>query len=330
MSRPAFRSSSRGVLPIALLALAGAVETCCAAPAPAPPPPGKEFVWRVTDLPVPFYLVGSMHNLRARDYPLPRAYGEALSNSQRLVFEYDPRERAAFARKFREVARYPDGETIEDHLSPVTLALLKKNAWRFRTRLERMRRYRPWAIALQLLAERGPMGAGNPRSMDARLSAEARRAGKEVAGLETADEHVAFWREMLERDGESLLRYALTRERAVGDLLDRTRDAWKRGDVAALAAANARLHRVNPGIAQKLLDRRNAPLGGADRSGNENRETDCDHRGGGTFFRSGKRARAAAQTRPPHRAALKDGLSIARFVRGKGCKFGLPNFEWPC
>jgi hypothetical protein len=71
----------------------------------APPPPEKHFVWQVTNLPVPFDLVRSIHNLAARDYPLPKVYRGALTNSQGLLFEYNPRECDALTCKFREVAK---------------------------------------------------------------------------------------------------------------------------------------------------------------------------------------------------------------------------------
>ncbi len=93
--------------------------------------------------------------------------------------------------------------------------------------------------------------------MEMRIVSQARRSGKEVAGLETIDEHVAFWRDMLEHDSENLLVYTLTRDKTVADLFATTRSAWMRGDVGALSATNARLRQANPGIAQRLLDRRN-------------------------------------------------------------------------
>jgi uncharacterized protein YbaP (TraB family) len=256
MVRSAPESANRTALLLVLFAALLAVASSHAALAPVAAE--KHFVWRVTNLPVPFFLVGSIHNLTARDYPLPKIYERALTNSERLLFEYNPRERDALARRFREVAKYPDGQDIESQIHPATVGLLKKNAWRFRIKFDEIRRYRPWAIALRLLAGQGPLGASSPRSMDAYLSTQGQRSGKELAGLETVDEHVAFWREMVERDGENLLLYALTREKTVGALFDRTRDAWKRGDVAALSATSARLRRANPGIARKLLDRRNA------------------------------------------------------------------------
>lgn len=223
----------------------------------APSRAAKHFVWRVTNAPAPFYLVGSLHSVTKEDYPLPGAYRGAFARAERLVFEYDPRRRDALARRFRDAGRYPSGQDIESKVRPDTLALLRKNLWRFGLKFDQVRHYRPWALALRLLAQRGPTGPGSPQSMETRIVSQAQRAGKEVGGLETIDEHVAFWREMLERDSENLLVYTLARDEKVTALFSRTRAAWMRGDVAALSASNARLRQANPGLAQRLLDRRN-------------------------------------------------------------------------
>lgn len=221
------------------------------------PPPGKHFVWRVTSAPAPFYLVGSFHSLTREDYPLPDAYRSAFAQAKRLLFEYDLKRRDTLAQRFQEAALCPSGRDIESELRPETLALLRKNLWRFGLKFDQVKRYRPWAIALRILAQQGPLGPTGSLSMEMRLVSQARRSGKEIAGLETIDEHVAFWREMLERDSENLLAYILTRDKTVTDLFARTRDAWMRGDVGALSATNANLRQANPGIAQRLLDRRN-------------------------------------------------------------------------
>jgi uncharacterized protein YbaP (TraB family) len=252
------RRAGKWILILAWLSSAGTIDRPAPASAYAPGTSAQHFVWRVTNASEPFYLVGSIHNLTTQDYPLPPIYETALAKSKRVVFEFNPHQRDRLERKFREIGRYPAGQDIETVESPRTIALLKKNVWRFGLRFDALRHLRPWAIALRLLSGQGPVGPSTARSMDSYLSMEASRAGKELAGLETVDEHVAFWQQMLERDGENLLLYALTQEAKVGRLFEKTRDAWKRGDLAALSATNARLHRANPGIAQKLLDRRNA------------------------------------------------------------------------
>ncbi len=252
MTRPA-RQRLPGVAPIVgLTTLALAASTFS-----APSPPEKHFVWRVTSAPAPFYLVGSFHSLTKNDYPLPDAYQVAFAQAQRLLFEYDPRRRDTLMRRFQEAACYPSGQDAESELRPATFALLQKNLWRFGLKFDQVRHYRPWAIALRLLAQQGPLGPSSSLSMEMRIISQARRSGKEVAGLETIDEHIAFWREMLEGDSENLLVYTLARDKTVADLFAKTRAAWMRGDVGALTTTNARLRQANPGIAQRLLDRRN-------------------------------------------------------------------------
>ena len=87
------------VAPLALLVATGSAS----ASRPSPPATAEtHFVWRVTNLATPFYLVGSIHNLTEEDYPLPPIYHAALTNSRRVVFEYNPRQREALARKFGE------------------------------------------------------------------------------------------------------------------------------------------------------------------------------------------------------------------------------------
>jgi len=253
MTRSTRSQRVRRVARLVTLATLAAIGFAQAADAP----PAKHFVWRVTSAPVPFYLVGSFHTLTEDDYPLPSVYGGACARAERLLFEYDPRRRDVLARRFRDAGRYPAGQDIESEVAPETLALLRKNLWRFGLKFDQVRHYRPWAIALRLLAQHGPTSPASPRSMETRIVSQAQRSGKEVGGLETIDEHVAFWREMLERDSENLLVYTLAREQKVTALFARTRAAWMRGDVAALSAANAHLRRANPGLAQRLLDRRN-------------------------------------------------------------------------
>ncbi len=53
-------------------------------------------VWRVTNAPAPFYLVGTIYALSGKDYPLPKPYAEALHNSQKFFFEIPPDPKGQF------------------------------------------------------------------------------------------------------------------------------------------------------------------------------------------------------------------------------------------
>src|SRR5215472_4332442 len=94
-------------------------------------PHSKKFpkccVWRVTNAKAPFYLVGSIHALSKKDYPLPQPYEIALEDSRRLLFEFNPTRHAEFEKKFEAAAKYPTGQDIRSKISPELLGWLRKN-----------------------------------------------------------------------------------------------------------------------------------------------------------------------------------------------------------
>src|SRR5437870_10924823 len=49
----------------------------------------KHFLWRVSNVPMSFYLIGSMHALRATDYPLGSEIDQAIRDSKRFLYEHD-------------------------------------------------------------------------------------------------------------------------------------------------------------------------------------------------------------------------------------------------
>src|SRR5438034_10237579 len=70
-----------GLMPLSAIAVSPAHKfpKCC--------------VWRVVNSEAPFYLVGSIHALSKKDYPLPGPYDLALKDSTRFVFEFRSEER---------------------------------------------------------------------------------------------------------------------------------------------------------------------------------------------------------------------------------------------
>ena len=77
-------------------------------------------MWRVTNVPVPFYLVGTIDELSGKDYPLPKPYAEALQNSQQFFFEIELDTTGNFSKLFWAAAAYPKGDDICRHIHPET------------------------------------------------------------------------------------------------------------------------------------------------------------------------------------------------------------------
>src|SRR5204863_2399455 len=108
---------------------------------------GKHCLWRITNAPAPFYLLGSVHALQRSDYRQTPVIEEAIRQSQQFFFEVDPKQEEDFAKKLVEAAKYSKGQQILGKISPKTYGYLQKitisgmNDWQH---------LHPWAIAMLL------------------------------------------------------------------------------------------------------------------------------------------------------------------------------------
>jgi uncharacterized protein YbaP (TraB family) len=235
-------------------------------------PHAKKFpkccVWRVANAKAPFYLVGSIHALSRKDYPLPAPYDIALEDSNRFLFEFDPTQHAAFQKKFEAAARYPRGQDLRSKISPELLAWLRKNMFtmmpeardgngeRFAS-FDSQFRYKPWWIAQHLAAPASYSKASASHGLDNYFVDHAMKLGKEIAGLETVNEHVAVMGGLSDRDGEFMLQDALSHPDGGDKESGRMYKAWRKGDTKALWAGDASLRSKAPRIAARFVDDRN-------------------------------------------------------------------------
>lgn len=224
-------------------------------------------VWRMTNAPAPFYLVGTIHALSGRDYPLPKAYMQALHDSRQFYFEVDVDPRSGFDKLFDRAASYPKGDDIRRHIHPQTWDFLAK---KFRISnylgrafhigenyLDGIQQLRPWAIADYIWGIRGYSDISSKYGVDNYFYYHARRTGKACGALETPEEHVDVLRGMADIDAELLLLDALVRGDKRRDDFNATRDGWKHGNIGPILAEEKRERDMNTGAQIRLLDYRN-------------------------------------------------------------------------
>jgi len=227
-------------------------------------------VWRVTNARAPFYLVGSIHALSRKDYPLPRPYELALKDAKRLLFEFDPNRAPEFEKKLAAAGKYPPGQNIRSKIDPKLFAWLRENISAVNIEHHRSKKsparvaefdtgvgYKPWWIAQHLVGTRNSSNMSTSHGLDDYLVSGARKMGKEIGGLESVDEHVAVLGGLSDRDSEILLRDALGHSNGGPGEVDRMRKAWRNGDTAALWAGDARSRKETPSISARLVDDRN-------------------------------------------------------------------------
>jgi uncharacterized protein len=225
-------------------------------------------VWRVTNAKAPFYLVGSIHALSKNDYPLATPYEIALRDSKRFLFEFDPNRHVEFEKKFESAGKYPPGQDIRSKIHPDLLAWLQQNILTVKADNRRGKRervetfdsqlcYKPWWIAQHLVGPATYTKSSLSHGLDNYFVDHATRERKEIAGLESVDEHVAVMGGLPDRDSEFILRDALAQPRNAEKEFSRMHKAWHKGDTDALWAGDSRLRTQAPWIAARFVDNRN-------------------------------------------------------------------------
>ena len=224
-------------------------------------------VWRITNVPAPFYLCGTIHALSGNDYPLPKPYYQALRDSKRLLFEIDPNPKSNFGHDFVRASVYPKGDSIQRHVHPHTWEYLAKNFkasgwtgkknWKVGDFLfDSFDQMRPWAIA-SMWGIHGYNDVFSEHGVDNYLEYQARRMGKQTGGLETDREHIEVLRGMSDIDAELTLLDTMVSGDKRRDDFDKIRAAWKRGDLGPILEDEQRSRKLNLGGEIRLLDYRN-------------------------------------------------------------------------
>ncbi len=237
------------------IALAFGSACVLASVAPAAQDSGKHFLWRITNAPAPFYLLGSVHALRPQDYHKTPVIEQAISQSQQFFFEIDPKQDETFGKKLVEAAKYPHGVEIKGKINPKTYAYLRKITV---SGLGMWQHLHPWAIAVLLLHSSGYEQVSVQYGIDNYVARRARYYSKPAYGLETVDEHIRVLSGMQEIEEEVFLLQSLVHADEDPNRFQEEVAAWKTGDTERLYAMELPRIKEAPTVWWRLLDRRNA------------------------------------------------------------------------
>jgi uncharacterized protein YbaP (TraB family) len=241
-----------GLIAAALLAL-GATVAAQASP--------KHFLWKVTS-PTggEAYLLGSVHVLTERFYPLSPVIEQAFGWARTLVEEVDldemhnPTTMLGLSGK----AMLPEGETLDRIVSTETFAAVRARAETNGVPLVLLQRMKPWMAAVTLTsAELTKAGFDSALGIDKHFYDRAKARGMPRRALET----VAYQFDRL--DGlagplqEASLQAMLADIDAQAGSIDTLASAWRNGDVASIERLLHEGFSGWPAIAERLLYERN-------------------------------------------------------------------------
>jgi uncharacterized protein YbaP (TraB family) len=217
-------------------------------------------LWRVEGRSNVVYLLGSVHLLKEKDYPLAPVIESAFSNSAVAVFEteLEKMDQLETQQKIMARAALPAGETLTDHLSPAVYAEFSKKLEQAGLPAATFDRLRPSIAALTLVVmEFLRLGADPDLGIDRHFFKLAQESGKRVAPLESIDFQVRLITEFTREEGEALMKSTLEQIDETRKLYPEMVAAWKRGDGSALEKMLNDAMRDAPAIYRRLLTDRN-------------------------------------------------------------------------
>jgi uncharacterized protein len=179
------------------------------------------------------YVLGSIHTLRASDYPLPAAVMEAYRDSRALIMEInlDEIDSADVQSEMMQSAALPQGKSLAGILGPARYARAQSLARDVGLDLSMFDQFAPW-FAAEAISQLQLMQLGfDPQSgVEMYFKGLSGADGKTIGGLETAHEQIALFENMpLEEQAQYLmssLEQAHDLPREVNDMVR----AWRSGD----------------------------------------------------------------------------------------------------
>ena len=205
-------------------------------------------------------ILGSIHFLRASDYPLPPPMERAYEDADILIMELDmdDLDQLQAQATIMQMAMDPQGRNLETIIGPRDFAQARKDAEAINVQLDLFQPFEPWFASLQITQLRlMQLGFDPSLGLEQQWSVRARNDGKEVRGLETLQDQLGALDSMPERVQKKF--FLMTIEEAVRaeSMIDGTLSAWRNGDLDELRRETTQSLRDQPQVYQKLLVDRN-------------------------------------------------------------------------
>jgi uncharacterized protein YbaP (TraB family) len=252
-----FLKFSRYSVTILLCALVSSTLRAQEAKAPAT---SHHTLWKVQGKQATVYLLGSVHALQDKDYPLPSVIETAFTNSRVVAFETDigELESPKIAMKMLSKSQLPEGQTLQDVLSPEVYKTFMKHVEESGTPAVMVERMKPAMAAITLeVFEMIKMGLNPQNGVDKHFYPLAQSAGKQIIPLETVDYQLELVTGFSKEEGELLMKSALKEidnvKKEFGELVK----AWREGDGEKLQKLMNEAMADAPVIYKRLLTDRN-------------------------------------------------------------------------
>ena len=216
-------------------------------------------IWKVSKNSSELYLGGSIHILRANDYPLPVEYDKAFENADKIVFETDIEqlENPQIAQTFMQKGMLKDNKTLQDVLSADVYEELKLEASKVSLPIENMARFKPSMVILTLTVMKIQQLGISADGVDKFYSTKSKENNKKMAFLETVDEQIELLVNMGDGKEDEFVKYSLKDFKNMEKDLDKLISTWRDGNSKVMKKQLKEMKSDFPDIYNSLLVNRN-------------------------------------------------------------------------
>ncbi|MGD9853192.1 MAG: TraB/GumN family protein [Nitrospirales bacterium] len=221
--------------------------------------PLKNFLWKVESKDNTLYLLGSIHVLQERNYPLAPTIYNAFNQCRTIMFEVDLGGLSSPMNQLHLLTKglYINGDTLKTTLSPDRYETAKTLMAEQGHNIENFHRMKPWMAATAVTAlELQKMGFEGEFGVDRHMFEKAQESKVEIVGLETVEFQLGLFDNLPLKVQEYFLLQSLEDLKNVKTRIQAMVKAWEGGQVKELEALLAGMEDY-PELYQSLVVARN-------------------------------------------------------------------------
>jgi uncharacterized protein YbaP (TraB family) len=217
-------------------------------------------VWKISKDDNTLFLGGSIHILRPNDFPLPKAFDRAFSQSALLILEADVELMAD-----EDVAQYlmsrmnlPEGQTLKSILEPDTYDLLEAACLEYSFPIEAVSILKPSMVITVLSVLQMQKFGFVEQGVDTFYLNQAKKEDKPVRYLESVELQIDMLVSMGEGYENDYVRYSLEDLSSTDNSLAELVAEWKTGKTSLTEASLTSMREDWPAIYKSMVVDRNA------------------------------------------------------------------------